>query len=157
MVTTKCDICEVHFDSHDGGKICNACDKAFCPKCEEKHFANEQSIECKTCRKEWAKVCADRPKECKSTHFFIGWRHPYQQPFYGEIYCNGLEFAGCWRTKADQFIDQSDPRIGKWVLNRHGLAIDEGCPVAEKYFDTPEALLQWLEEWLDKSQKDAKV
>ena len=49
-----CDFCEsaadtpTRFDSHDGGNICNVCDKVFCPACEAKHFP-EFGPTCQSC------------------------------------------------------------------------------------------------------------
>ena len=39
----KCEICGFVFESKNGGSICQGkCQRTFCPKCEERHFGDDE-------------------------------------------------------------------------------------------------------------------
>lgn len=47
-MVAECDKCKKAFDSHDGGNICAACNKTFCPECEKEGFEGSSAI-CREC------------------------------------------------------------------------------------------------------------
>ena len=57
-MTARCDICKSYFNSHDGGVICNVCDKVYCHKCEPSHFRFELTGDdtCNACNVWWKRL-----------------------------------------------------------------------------------------------------
>lgn len=43
-MVAECDKCKKAFDSHDGGNICAACNRTFCPECEKEGFEGSSAF-----------------------------------------------------------------------------------------------------------------
>lgn len=80
-------------------------------------------------------------------NFFIGFRYPRTESSHGVIYLNGDFFANTWIQSSEWFADGKP----KWMINRDIKAIELNYQHSENgelsYFDTPEQMLNHLEEW----------
>lgn len=83
----------------------------------------------------------------QTQNFSIGFEYPRTKSNKGVIYLNGESFANTWVQAGDWRAD----RKPKWIINRDGKAFELNYQHFEdnelNFFDTPEQMLNHLEEW----------
>jgi hypothetical protein len=84
----------------------------------------------------------------KTKHFCIGFRYPRTSSNQGIIYLDGEEFANTFQCHPDY-----KSIANKWTINRATKAFElkfEHDKVSEACFDSPQEMLNYLEEWYKK-------
>jgi len=74
-----------------------------------------------------------------NNRFYLGWEAPAR----GAIFLDHHRFANIWQHPADYPVAP-----GKWVLNREAPAIKLGVPNNLTGFESPDAIIEYLEAWL---------